>query len=470
MARLIFICPYISGNGTHRSNHVNYIATREGVEIQTVKELCLPTTENRNELIEEIQNEYIFFEEEQGDDNSEKRAILVNYIAERPGVQKIGTNGLFSMTDEKIVLSRVQKEIAEHEGNVWIPIISLTREDAERFGYNNAEAWKNLLRAHSADIAASMKIHPDNLRWYAAYHNKDTHPHVHMVIYSTDPKEGYLTKTGIRQLKSALANDIFRPEMLEYYSQKTEQRDELNLRAQDVMKELIEQMETGTMENEKIELLVRELSEALKSVSGKKQYGYLYPKLKSVVDEITNELAKDARVAEAYKLWNEMQEAVIKIYTDNLPELLPLNQQKEFKTVRNMIIREALALSDLQVHADLASKEELESDNSATQAEPAVLVNTHQPHKISNTPQSDAALSISAATRLLYNMGNIFRSTVPMNYYKAQHIDRKRRAELARLRRTHGVNRSGYVPINSKESVGGLNTKRVYREGAALPR
>jgi len=444
MARLIFICPYISGNSIRKSNHVNYIATREGVEILAAKELNYANVGDEVGIFEELQSEYLSFENDLNPDNSEKRSILVNYIAERPGVQKMGTNGLFSMTDEKIVLSRVRKEVAEHEGNVWIPIISLTREDAERFGYNNAEAWKNLLRAHSADIAESMKIHPDNLRWYAAYHNKDTHPHVHMVIYSTDPKEGYLTKTGIRQLKSALANDVFRPEMLEYYSQKTEQRDELNLHAQDVMKELIEQMETGTMENEKIELLVRELSEALKSVSGKKQYGYLSPKLKSVVDEITNELAKDTRVAEAYKLWNEMQNAVINIYTDNLPELLPLSQQKEFKTIRNMIIREALALPDIQVHADLASKEELESDNRAPQAETAVLVNTHQPHKISYTPQSNAVLSISAATRLLYNMGNIFRSTVPMNYYKAQHIDRKRRAELARLRRTHGVKGNDY--------------------------
>lgn len=181
-----------------------------------------------------------------------------------------------------------------------------------------------------------------------------------------------------------------------------------------------------------------------KEIARLHSYGYLSPKLKSVVDEITDELAKDARVAEAYKLWNEMQNAVINIYTDNLPEPLPLSQQKEFKTVRNMIIREALALSDLQVHTDLDSKEELESDNSATQAEPAVLVNTHQPQKRSYTPQSTTALSISAATRLLYNMGNIFRSTVPMNYNKAQHIDRKRRAELSRLRRTHGVKGNDY--------------------------
>ena len=444
MARLIFICPYISGNSTRKSNHVNYIATREGVEMLAAKEINYSNVGDEEGFVEELQSEYLSFEEDVNSDNCGKRSILVNYIAERPGVQKMGTNGLFSMTDEKTVLSHVQKEVAEHEGNVWIPIISLTREDAEQFGYNNAEVWKNLLRAHSADIAESMKIHPDNLRWYAAYHNKDTHPHVHMVIYSTDPKEGYLTKTGIRQLKSVLANDIFRPEMLEYYSQKTEQRDELNMRAQDVMKELIEQMETGTMENEKIELLVRELSEALKSVSGKKQYGYLSPKLKSVVDEITNELAKDTRVAEAYKLWSEMQNAVINIYTDNLPEPLPLSQQKEFKTVRNMIIREALALSASQVHVDSSSKEELESDNIATQAETAVLVNTHQSQKGSYVPQSNAALSISAATRLLYNMGKIFRDTVPMSYNKAQHIDRKRRAELARLRRTHGVKGNDY--------------------------
>ena len=136
MARLIFICPYISGNGTRRSNHVNYIATREGVEILTKKELTFSHDESKGGGVEELQSEYLSFEEDVDPDNSEKRSILVNYIAERPGVQKLGTNGLFSMTDEKIVLSRVRKEVAEHEGNVWIPIISLTREDAEQFGYS----------------------------------------------------------------------------------------------------------------------------------------------------------------------------------------------------------------------------------------------------------------------------------------------------------------------------------------------
>ncbi len=134
MARLIFICPYISGNNTRRSNHVNYIATREGVEILAAKELNYSNVGDVEGFVEELQSEYLSFEDDVNPDNSEKRSILVNYIAERPGVQKLGTNGLFSMTDEKIVLSRVRKEIAEHEGNVWIPIISLTREDAEQFG------------------------------------------------------------------------------------------------------------------------------------------------------------------------------------------------------------------------------------------------------------------------------------------------------------------------------------------------
>lgn len=441
MARLIFICPYIKGNATYRSNHVNYIATREGVEIQTVKELCLPTTENRNVLIEEIQNEYISFEEEQGFDNSEKRTMLVNYIANRPGVQKLGTNGLFSVTDEKIVLSQVRKEIAEHGGNVWIPIFSLTREDAEQFGFDNAEAWKNLLRAHSTDIAECLKIHPDNLRWYAAYHDKDTHPHVHMVIYSTESTEGFLTKTGIRQIKSSFANDIFKPEMLEYFSRKSEYRHTLNEQAHKAMEELTQRMETGEMRNEKIELLMINLSDKLKCTNGKKQYGYLSPKLKSVVDEITDELAGDARVSEAYMLWHEMQNAVTSIYTDNLPTPLPLSQQKEFKPIRNMIIREAVAMSEqakktMLEGTDCVVEENEIEDQTIEQTEASREVGAKQSEDF--TPLSSAVPLFSSATRLLHNMGNIFREVTP-NSSNMQHIDRKRKRELAQKRREQGV-------------------------------
>lgn len=179
-----------------------------------------------------------------------------------------------------------------------------------------------------------------------------------------------------------------------------------------------------------------------KEATAKKQYGYLSPKLKSVVDEITDALAGDARVAEAYKLWNEMQNAVINIYTDNLPEPLPLSQQKEFKTVRNMIIREAVAMSEQAKKTMLEGNDCVVEEN---EIEDPTIEQTETPREVGAkqsedfTQPSSATPLFSSATRLLHNMGNIFREATPTDSVGAQHIDRKRIRELAKKRREKGI-------------------------------
>ncbi len=181
---------------------------------------------------------------------------------------------------------------------MWTPIISLRREDAARLGYDNALAWKALLSEKAMELAENLKIHPDHLRWYAAFHNESHHPHVHMICYSTDPREGYLTKQGIKKMKSSLAKEIFRQELIPLYREKTQHRDILKEQAAESMRELIPQMKNGVLQNDRMEHLLIYLAKKLQTVGGKKQYGYLKADLKNVVDEIVDELAKDSRVAE----------------------------------------------------------------------------------------------------------------------------------------------------------------------------
>lgn len=369
MPRIILKCPYLKGGGektsAHLSNLVTYMATRNGVEKLSKIKANLPCTLKQEDLIQQIikefpeamklfeyedyienktvenASEFISFALEQNLDKIGQRKNYVDYIANRPRVQRMGTHGLFTGGDDKIVLSRTAEEVANHTGNVWIPIISLRRTDAIRTGFDNAESWHNMLSYFAPEIAESMKIQIQNFRWYAAFHNESHHPHVHMVCYSTNPAEGYLTKKGIEKMKSGLVKYIFKNEMQEIYEQQTQRRDQLKNESRDVLLKLIQEMKSGTVNNPKIEELFLHLSERLKSTTGKKVYGYLGANLKAIVDELIDELSKEPIVAKAYELWYEMREEVLHSYMDELPEQLPLSQQKEFKSIKNMIISEA---------------------------------------------------------------------------------------------------------------------------------
>ena len=374
MPRIIFKCPYLKGGtqsaAAHLENLVGYIATRQGVEKIDPGKTLLPATKKQAALVDRLlqsfpqSKESFEYEDYLADPNRGNASALITmaieqnlsliahrgkymeYIAKRPRAQRFGAHGLFTGTEDSLVLSQVAEAVAHHPGNVWLPIISLRREDAARLGYDNAENWRPLLTGYAMEMAKHMKIPWEQFRWYAAYHDESHHPHVHMVCYSADPAKGYLTKDGIAKIKSGLANEIFRQELTELRARQTRQRDALKQDAGEVLAGLIRQMQTGVLENSRIEQLMEHLAHRLRQTSGKKQYGYLKAPLKSVVDEIVDELARDPRVAEAYRLWYELREEVLRTYKDDLPPRLPLSQQKEFKRIKNLIIEEAVRLGE----------------------------------------------------------------------------------------------------------------------------
>ena len=388
MPRIILKCPYLKGGtakaSAHLSNLVNYIATRNGVEKLTEKNRNLPSTAKQADLIEQIikefpgtknlfeyedyiknktienASEFISIALEQNLDKIGQRKNYVDYIANRPRVEKMGTHGLFTGGDDAIVLSRVADEVANHTGNVWTPIISLRREDAIRTGYDSAEAWHNMLSYFAPEIAESMKIPVRNFIWYAAFHNERHHPHLHMVCHSTNPADGYLTKKGIKKMKSGLMKNIFKNEMQIIYEEQNLRRDRLKAESRETMLKLISEMKSGVIQNPKIEELILNLSERLKFTKGKRVYGYLRPNLKAIVDEIINELSKEEAVAKAYELWYEMREEVLHSYMDELPERLPLSKQKEFKSIKNMIVAEADKISKGEVSFEKVENSEPE--------------------------------------------------------------------------------------------------------------
>lgn len=372
MPRIIFKCPHIKGGteqaASHLKNYVEYMSTRKGVDEIDPSEAVLPATKRQRQLAAQLlrdfplsrgmfeyedyrtsptrgnASEFIARALEENYDRMEKRENYIKYIAMRPNAQRVGSHGLFTGSDDHIVLSQVADEVAHHPGVVWLPIISLRREDAARLGYDSAEQWKALLSGYATEMAKAMKIPWTDFRWYAAFHNESHHPHVHMVCYSANPSKGVLTKQGIADIKAGLVKEIFRQDLTELYQEQTQRRNELNVDTQAVLRELIGQMHSGTIQNNRIEELMEYLAERLRFLSGKKQYGYLKPPLKAIVDEIVDELAKDPRVASAYELWYKLREEVLRTYKENLPERLPLSRQSEFKRIKNIVIEEAVSL------------------------------------------------------------------------------------------------------------------------------
>ena len=282
-----------------------------------------------------------------------KAAGYIEYIATRDGVEKIGpdgyleymamrpgSHGLFG-SQPVADLDAVMKEAEQHTGPVWTLIYSLRREDATRLGYDNAESWRKLIKAHQVELATAMKIPPEQFRWYAAYHDADTHPHIHVIVWSDDPKLGFLTSEGIMSMRSKLTNSIFQDELYSLYQQKDISYKELTAQARTSMRELVRQMESSLCDSPTIETQMLQLARELKNVSGKKVYGYLKKPLKERVDAIVDELAKVPAIAECYEVWNTLRDELESYYKDKPRQHLPLSQQKEFKSIKNMVIREA---------------------------------------------------------------------------------------------------------------------------------
>lgn len=386
MPRIIMKSPYIKPNSkTHIGNYVSYIATRDGVEKADSTQKFMETTERQKQIIKKLLSDYPdskdLYEYQDYLDKSNRgnadelilriaethaelfgdREKYVNYIAQRPRVEKISSHGLFTDDGVPIVLSNVQKEVAESKSNVWTHIISLKREDAERLGYNNAKAWMNLIRSQRNMIAENMKIAPENFRWYAAFHNEGHHPHIHMIAYSTKPNEAYLTEKGIENIKSNLAKVIFRQDLISIYQKQTEHRDKLRAEARDIVEDLASKISSEIYISASIQHKLLELADRLSKTKGKKVYGYLKPEVKALVDSIVEELANDSRIIKLYNLWYEQKENTIRTYTDEIPDRIPLVNNKEFKSIKNAIIKEALKLNLTEDEAEESENTDEES-------------------------------------------------------------------------------------------------------------
>lgn len=453
MARLIQKSGYFKGGST---GYMKYIAQRDGVEITSDTG---PVTEKQRQLIEDLLKNYpdtkeLFeYEDYLTTPNRatasayiaaaldshlhemEPESGYMKYIAQRPRAEKHGGHGLFSaapVTD----LDEAVEELDAHKGRVWTFIFSLRREDAVQTGYDNAAAWRELLLQQSGTLAEALRIPQDKLRWYAAFHDEGHHPHVHMMVWSDDPRMGHLTKKGIFSMRSKLTGTIFREGLKDVYIRKESIYKHSIQTAQEKLLELTAQMEQRTCPDIGIEQMMLELSQQLSQLSGKHQYGYLPKPVKATVDAIVDRLAQLPEVAACYAQWNQVKDELVRFHNQNPRQHLPLSQQKEFRTIKNMIIQQAETFRQ-----PVSEQVPVETEPNEQQVPPS----TESPAAMAQ-PQAVAlqsAIEVGVVSQLLYHMSRVFRGNMPV-IPPALRIDSKCRRRLQEKRMAMGHKRDDH--------------------------
>lgn len=422
LSQIIVTSRYLK-SGTQKSknkrrNYTKYIATRETVEVrdQNTIDRNNNATKNQQELLRGLLSDfpeaqrYLEYEDYTANPTVENASELINtiiernadvignrqnfvgYMAMRPGVEKRGSHGLFNEKDEPIILNQAANEIAEHKGNVWSHVVSLRREDAVRLGYDNSDAWRELVKRHISDIAKAQNIPLCNLKWYAAYHDTTHHPHIHLLVYSTNPKQGFLTKAGIDKIRSAFANDIFHDDLQSIYQEQTVSRDELKAVSKNEFESIVNMIASNDHTDPQLGELIRKLYIQLQNVKGKKVYGYLPKEIKETVNKIFSELAKDENIRQLYDKWCSLERLKCKTYTQKEKELPSLTDNKVFQPVRNMIIRTVLNMKPFDVNTEIEGSEPNDEYIDNTPQNVLPLFDEAEPLEEKETDESAAAI------------------------------------------------------------------------------
>ena len=422
LSQIIVTSRYLK-SGTQKSknkrrNYTKYIATRETVEVrdQNTIDRNNNATKNQQELLRGLLSDfpeaqrYLEYEDytanptvenaselistiiERNADIIGNRQNFVGYMAMRPGVEKRGSHGLFNEKDEPIILNQAANEIAEHKGNVWSHVVSLRREDAVRLGFDNSDAWRELVKRHISDIAKAQNIPLCNLKWYAAYHDTTHHPHIHLLVYSTNPKQGFLTKAGIDKVRSVFANDIFHDDLQSIYQEQTVSRDELKAVSKNEFESIVNIIASNDHTDPQLEELIRKLYIQLQNVKGKKVYGYLPMEIKETVNKIFSELAKDENIQQLYEKWCGLERLKYKTYTQKETELPKLADNKVFQPVRNMIIRTVLNMKPFDANTEIEGSEPNDEYFDNTPQNMSPLFDEAEPLAETETDESAAAI------------------------------------------------------------------------------
>ena len=451
MPRIIVTSRYLkSGNKKNLSNYVKYIATRPGSVTKDIPNEDKQVTEKQKELIETMLKDFpdsrtiyeyddyvsnpnqnsasAFISEviERYSDRMDSMQNYISYLANRPGAVKHGKHALFSQENKEIELNKVAKEIAEHKGNVWTHVVSLRREDAEKMGYTDLESWRQLILRNIPVIAKQSKIDMKNLKWYAAFHDKKTNPHVHIVVYSTNVREGFLTKAGIEKIRSAFANDIYHDELYSLYGQQNTLRNELKKESEELMSSLSFTPKDDFEMSPEVIQLVSKLSAQLNEHRGKKYYAFLKPQVKQTVDDIFSQLADNEKIKKMYELWCELEQKKHDTYSSAKISFPPLTDNVQFKSVKNMIIQTVLDMNLPETEEESEQKQTDEEEMDYSPADVTVSNNSSDNEPQEELKQKEQEALAATVMSLFVNMCSIIRNDCAQQQRKMRtKVDKK---------------------------------------------
>ena len=242
-------------------------------------------------------------------------------------------------------------------------------------------------------------------------------------------------------MKSQFAKEIFKQELYHIYEEQTLHREELRQASRERIEEIVEQSNSGVYENETVELMLKRLADELDGYTGKKVYGYLPKPAKNLINGIVDELAKDERIAALYELWYNQRDAIVRIYQDRLPERIPLSQNKEFKSIRNAVLQEALKLSEQAfIPAEIAEAGEeqevpevqsVKENMPAANSQSAVRIKSRQSY-----PQTSVAL---ASVRLFGQLARMIQDDISKNDDIHFHTEKKLQQKIVEKKLAQGI-------------------------------
>ena len=310
-------------------NYIVYIGTRPGVDLTDVKldELTAITEEDITPDEPSANSQYIY------------------YIAKRQNSQGLFGNFEFNNITE---VAHEGRDVTDAGVNVYRGIVSLSEEDAVALGYNQKDTWVKYMHSVMNDVGNSFGIPLTALKWCAAVHMEQGHPHCHYTFWRTDGKvmSSYIHVSKQNEIREFLSGQMFKAEREMFLPEKNQYRDATIGAARSFMNSLDIDFNhiPERITQQQLQHMSSDLIELVNSLPGRGslKYKLLPPKCKILVDKVVEDVIQIPAVNKEYTAYMKAVSDISTTYSGST------NHQATNQTVADEDIRKRLANSILK--------------------------------------------------------------------------------------------------------------------------
>ncbi len=310
-------------------NYIVYIGTRPGVDLTDVKldELTAITEEDITPDEPSANSQYIY------------------YIAKRQNSQGLFGNFEFNNITE---VAHEVRDVTDAGVNVYRGIVSLSEEDAVALGYNQKDTWVKYMHSVMNDVGNSFGIPLTALKWCAAVHMEQGHPHCHYTFWRTDGKvmSSYIHVSKQNEIREFLSGQMFKAEREMFLPEKNQYRDATIGAARSFMNSLDIDFNhiPERITQQQLQHMSSDLIELVNSLPGRGslKYKLLPPKCKILVDKVVEDVIQIPAVNKEYTAYMKAVSDISTTYSGST------NHQATNQTVADEDIRKRLANSILK--------------------------------------------------------------------------------------------------------------------------